>query len=70
MRESTDYSTEQVELLINEMDKLLNQNEELSQEVINLQEQLSRKDSQNLEVLEQAENGKKKLAARKNRYRD
>lgn len=60
MRESTDYSTEQVELLISEMDKLLNQNEELSQEIINLQEKLSRKDSQNLEVLEQAEKWKEK----------
>ena len=63
MRESTDYSTEQVELLISEMDKLLNQNEELSQEVINLQEQLSRKDSQNLEVLEQAEQWKEKACS-------
>ena len=63
MRESTDYSTEQVELLINEMDKLLNQNEELSQEVINLQKQLSRKDSQNLEVLEQAEKWKEKACS-------
>lgn len=63
MRESTDYSTEQVELLISEMDKLLNQNEKLSQEVINLQEQLSRKDSQNLEVLEQAEQWKEKACS-------
>ena len=42
MRESTDYSTEQVEQLINEMENLINQNEKLSQEIINLQEQLSR----------------------------
>ena len=45
------------------MDKLLNQNEELSQEIINLQEQLSRKDSQNLEVLEQAEQWKEKACS-------
>lgn len=63
MSESTDYSTEQVELLISEMDKLLNQNEELSQEIVNLQEQLSRKDSQNLEVLEQAEQWKEKACS-------
>lgn len=60
MSESADYSTEQVEQLINEMENLINQNEKLSQEIINLQEQLSRKDSQNLEVLEQAEQWKMK----------
>lgn len=60
MSESADYSTEQVEQLINELETLISQNEELSQEIINLQEQLSRKDSQNLEVLEQAERWKKK----------
>ena len=60
MSESADYSTEQVEQLINEMENLINQNEKLSQEIINLQEQLSRKDSQNLKVLEQAEQWKMK----------